>query len=120
MCVYFEIKRPITDKDPLIQLGAFSAAEFEKRKREGYSLDMPVITVEIIGDAWNLYMVSATEDNGNDRNQCNLVGPVEMGTTNDISGIFKILNALCRCTDWGVGRYREWFLHNVLEKYGEA
>ncbi len=60
---------------------------------------MPIIIVEIIGDAWNLYIVSVMEDKDTERYQCNLVGPIDMGTTNDISGIFKILNALCRCMD---------------------
>ena len=47
----FEVERPHTDRDPLIQLGAWIEAEFTKRKREGYSLDMPVLAVEIEGDA---------------------------------------------------------------------
>lgn len=119
MYIYFEIKRPNTDKDPLIQLGAFSAAEFTKRRREGYALDMPVLAVEVVGDLWNIYIVFATEDSKNTY-QCNFVGPLEMGTTNDVLGVFKILDSLCRCADWGIGPYRSWFLEEILAKYREA
>ena len=54
-----EVKRPDTDEDPLIQLGAWIAADFTKRQREGHDLDMPVLAIEIEGNVWNLHMVSA-------------------------------------------------------------
>ena len=104
----FEVKRPNTDKDPLIKLGQarasevqriwtlndhnqaataleshvpelrdgsegdcraggiWIAAEFKKRTREGYILDMPMIATEINGSDWNLYMIYATEEAGSD------------------------------------------------------
>jgi len=120
MCVYLEIKRPNTDKDLLIQLGAFSAAEFTKRKREGYALDMPVLAVEVVGDIWKLHIVFVTEDNAKETYECNFMGPTEIGSTEDIVGIFRILDGLCRCADWAVGPYRQWFLTSVLAKYGSA
>ena len=70
MFANFAVKRPNTDRDPMIQLGAWIGAEFAKRKTEGYSLDMPVLGIEIEGDAWNLYMVFAKEDIEDDSFEC--------------------------------------------------
>lgn len=120
MFVNIEIKRPHTDRDPLIQLGAWITAEFTKRKTEGYSLDMPVLAIEIDGDIWSLHMVFAVEDLQSDSFQCNFVGPIGMGSTESLMGIYQILDRLCRCADWGVGEYQRWFDNEVLSKYGEV
>ncbi|KAL2046382.1 hypothetical protein N7G274_001829 [Stereocaulon virgatum] len=116
--IYFDIKWPNTDKDSLIQLGAFSATEFTKRRRKGYALNMPMLAVEVVGDLWRIYIVFATEDNNKNSYQRNFVGPLEMGTTNDTLAVFKILDTLCWCADWGIGPYRNWFLKEILAKYG--
>ena len=112
-----EIKRPNTDRDPLIQLGTWIAAEFKKRKKEGYSLDMPVLAIAIEGDAWDLHMVFAREDVDRSTFECRFVGPIEMGTTKSLLGIYQILDRLCRCADWGIGEYQTWFNERVLAKY---
>lgn len=62
MFVNIEFKKQNTDRDPLIQLGAWIAAEFTKRKMEWYSLDILVLANEIEGDDWKLHMVFAIED----------------------------------------------------------
>lgn len=120
MFVNIEVKRQNTDRDPLIQLGAWIAAEFTKRKREGYGLDMPVLAIEIEGDDWKLHMVFAVNDLESDTFQCNFVGPIEMGSTRTIVGVFQILDMLCRCADWGTGEFQQWFNGEVLSKYGTA
>ena len=112
-----EVKRPNTNRDPLIQLGTWVAAEFTKRKTEGYSLDMPVLAVEVEGDIWNLHMVFAPEDVKSGTFECRFVGPIEMGSTNNLLGVYQILDRLCRCADWGVGEYQKWFNKQVLAKY---
>ena len=43
----------------MIELAAWIATEFEKRKLEGYSLKMPGLAIAIDGDLWGLYIVSA-------------------------------------------------------------
>ena len=117
MFANFEIKRPNTDKDPLIQLGTWIAAEFKKRKKEGYSLDMPVLAIAIEGDLWDLHMVFAPEDVESSTFECKFVGPIEMGTTKSLLGVYQILDRLCSCADWGIGEYHTWFNEQVLAKY---
>ena len=117
MFLNVEVKRPNTNRDPLIQLGTWIAAEFTKRKNEGYSLDMPVFAIEIEGDIWNLHMVYAPEDGGNGGFKCKFVGPIEMGTTKSLLGIYQILDRLCRCADWGIDDYQAWFNKQILSKY---
>lgn len=120
MFANIEVKKSNTDRDPLIQLGAWIAAEFNKRRTEGYSLDMPVLAIEVEGDMWNLHMIFAIEDQKGGDFQCNFVGPIEMGSTKSIMGIFQILDRLCRCVDWGIGEYQQWFNSEVLAKYGKV
>ena len=117
MFLNIEIKRPNIDRDPLIQLGTWVAAEFNKRKKEGYSLDMPVLAVVVQGNIWELYMVFALEDADSSSFECRFVGPIEMGTTNSLLGVYQILDQLCRCADWGIGEYQTWFNEQVLAKY---
>ena len=118
MFLNVEVKLPYTDKDPLIQLGAWIAAEFEKRKNEGYSQDMPVLAVEVVGDKWNLYIFYATKDKKDEGlYECYFAGPVEMGSTTNVHGVFRILYWLCRCADWGLKEYRAWFDKEILAKY---
>ena len=113
-----EVKRPNTDRDPLIQLGAWVAAEFNRRRMEGYSLNTPVLAIEIEGDAWNLHMVFAIGDHEGDF-QCIFVGPTDMGSTKSMTGIFQILDILCSCVDWGIEEYQQWLDSEVLAKYGK-
>ena len=119
MFANIEVKKSNTDRDPLIQLGAWVAAEFNKRRMEGYSLNMPVLAIEIEGDAWNLHMVFAIEDQAGDF-QCIFVGPIDMGSTKSMMGIFQILDRLCRCVNWGIEEYQQWFDSEVLAKYGKV
>ena len=111
------IKRPNTNEDPLIQLGTWIAAGFKKRKKEGYSLDMPVLAIAIDSDLWDLYMVFAPEDVESNTFECSFVGPIEMGTTISLLGVYQILDKLCSCADWGIGEYQTWFNEEVLAKY---
>ena len=109
MFANIEVKISSTDQDPLIQLGAWVAAEFNKRRKEGYGMNMPVLAIENERDAWNLHMVPAIEDQRGGDFQCNFVGRVEMGSTRSTMGIFQILDRLCRCVDWGIEEYQQWF-----------
>lgn len=118
MFLNVEVKRKNSDKDPLIQLGAWISAEFEKRRIEHYSLDMPVLAIEIQGDQWGLYMVYADEDTVNEEaSGLKFVGPKSLGNTGSLQGCFKLLDGLCRCADWGVSEYQSWFKREILSKY---
>ena len=117
MFLNIEVKRKNSDIDPLIQLGAWISAEFEKRRIEHYSLDMPVLAIEIQGDQWGLYMVYADEGVANEAYGLKFVGPKSLGNTASLQGCFKLLDRLCRCADWGVMEYQSWFKKEILQKY---
>ncbi|KAL9123789.1 MAG: hypothetical protein Q9217_006817 [Psora testacea] len=113
-----EVKLPGNDQDPLIQLAAWVSAEFAKRRIEGYSIEMPTLAIEVIGDNWNLYLVYATPNADDpDGFRCHFIGPEPMGSTITMEGCFKILHVLCSCVDWGLKEYRQWFENEVLAKY---
>lgn len=89
-----KVNGPKTSRDPLIQLGIWITAEFNKRKKERYSLDMPVLAIVVEADYWNLYMVFAIEDNACGTFKCSFVGPTPMGSTLDLLGVYRILDKL--------------------------
>ena len=80
---------------------------------------MPVLAIEIEGDSWNLHMAFAPEDAESGSYECKFVGPIEMGSTKSLLGVYQILDRLCRCADWGIGEYQTWFNEQVLAKYGK-
>ena len=120
--VHLEVKMPYTDRAPGVQLGTWAAAEFSKREYEGYSLDMPIVSISIIGDRWDLY-VAYPEGFGKDVPEdqvygpCVLMGPVAIGNTSGTSGVFNILQLLCQCADWGCKEYREWVDTEIRTRY---
>lgn len=123
--VHIEIKRPHTTKVPLVQLGVWAAAEFSKREFEGYALDMPIVSISIVGDIWELWVSYPEgvneEDDTETYGPCVLMGPVKIGDTMGTSGVFSILHFLCLCADWGLKEYRTWFDKEILKRYkGEA
>ena len=118
---HIEIKLPHTDRAPGPQLGTWAAAEFSKRELEGYSLDMPIASISIIGDKWELrvaYPEGFGEGVDADYGPCVLMGPVPIGDTLGMRGVFEILQFLCQCADWGLNEYRAWFEKEILRKYG--
>ena len=117
MFANIEVKNSNSDRDPLIQLGDWVTAAFNKPRMKGFTLNMPLLAIEIEGDAWNLHIISAIEDQRGGDFQYNFVGPVEMGSTGSTIGIFQILDRLCRCVDWGNGEYQQWVNSEVLAKY---
>ena len=113
-----ELKRPNTSRDALIQLALWASAEFTKRRNEGWSMDMPILAVEIEGDDWRLWAAYAklrTPSNPGERDfGVVFVGPRYMGNTEDIYGIFQILEWLCRCAEWGLKEYKQWVKAELL------
>lgn len=118
-----EVKRKHQNKDPLIQLGAWVAAEFNKRYREGWPLDMPVVAIAIEGDEWLLYIVHHISGHGDEATshpfKLRFVGPIPIGSTTDYQGMFRILFVLCTLGNWGEQVYRPWFygVHNLKDQY---
>lgn len=108
MFVNIEVKKRHQSRDPMIQLGAWVAAEFNKRRAEGWPMDMPVVAIAIDQDEWNMYIVHHVSENEG-KFDLRFVGPKPIGTTSEIEGIFRILYILCTLAKWGEEVYRGWF-----------
>jgi hypothetical protein len=116
MFVNIEVKKKYS-MDPMVQLAAWVAAEFEKRQRERYSLDMPVFAIAIEEDTWNLWIAYWV---GSAPETLIFMGPEYMGDTKNHSGIFKILKVLQGLAEWGTTTYRAWFEGEVLGRASSA
>lgn len=112
--VNIEVKRKNVPDDPMIQLGAWVAAEFKKRELEGYDICMPVFAIEIEEDTWNLYIAYATRS---PPNHLVFMGPESMGDTKSHQGVFKILHVLAGLAKWGNTEYRAWFEREVFQRH---
>ncbi|KAL9024540.1 MAG: hypothetical protein Q9196_006445 [Gyalolechia fulgens] len=118
MIVNMEVKKKYQNRDPLIQLGAWLAAEFNKRHDEGWPMDIPAIAITIDQDDWQLYIVHhVPKDDGSF--ELRFVGPRSMGNTSDYEGIFRILYVLCSLGKWGEEVYRPWFykVHGLSDEH---
>ncbi|KAL8935759.1 MAG: hypothetical protein Q9216_005273 [Gyalolechia sp. 2 TL-2023] len=113
-----EVKKKHQNRDPLIQLGAWVAAEFNKRYREGWPMDMPVVAITIEQNEWHLYIVHHIPGPG-ESFKLRFMGPVSIGTTVHYEGIFRILYVLCSLGQWGEDVYRPWFykVHGLTDVY---
>lgn len=109
-----EVKKKNVSDDPMIQLGAWVAAEFRKRELEGYDISMPVFAIDIEEDTWNLYIGYAP---GPSPNHLVFMGPESMGDTKSHQGAFKILHVLNGLVEWGNTEYRARFEREVLPKH---
>ncbi|KAL8709028.1 MAG: hypothetical protein Q9220_006152 [cf. Caloplaca sp. 1 TL-2023] len=121
MFVNAEVKRKHQNKDPLVQLGAWVAAEFSKRNKEGWPLNMPVVAIAVEQDEWQLFIVHHVSEGGKGATQesfkLRFVGPVKIGSTANYQGIFRILFVLCTLGNWGEQVYRPWFykVHDLTD-----
>ncbi|KAL9030031.1 MAG: hypothetical protein Q9196_001805 [Gyalolechia fulgens] len=110
-------------RDPLVQLGTWIAAEFEKRSLEGYSMDFPIPAIAIYGDEWKLWIAYSVTLPANDRRpggksyRVQFIGPVDMGNTCNAMGVFKILHVLKAIVRWGLKVFEPQFQKNVLARY---
>ena len=121
MFANFEIK--VDDRDPLVQLGVWAAAEFSKRQLEAYPMNVPIPSITIDGDIWQLYIAYATEDpkkTGVPRGKAfraKFIGPVDIGDTKSIKGIFKILHITKAIVRWGIEVYKPEYFEKVMKIY---
>ena len=112
-------------RDPLIQLGVWIAAEFEKRNFEGHPMDIPVPAIAIYGDQWYFWIarsrgLSAKERAPKGKNyRVDLLGPMPMGNTFGAAGVFQILHVLEAVVRWGLDVYKPDYYEKVLAKYKE-
>jgi hypothetical protein len=112
--VNIEVKKKNVSDDPMIQIGAWVAAEFKKRELEGYDNKMPAFAIEVEEDMWNLYIVYA---NGSTSHDLVCLGPESMGDTRSHQGVFKLIHVLNGVAEWGDTEYRAWFEKEILTKY---
>lgn len=114
---HIEVKRPYTDKDPGVQLGVWSSAEFSKREFEGIDMNMPTISTRIEGDNWLMHITYPVVVEGGFQRTVSL-GPTPIGDTLTMDGIFTILYYYCMAATWALNEYRTWFRRAIMEYYG--
>ncbi|KAL8951834.1 MAG: hypothetical protein Q9222_002207 [Ikaeria aurantiellina] len=118
MFSYYEVK--MDNRDPMVQLGAWITAEFLKRFREGWPMNLPVPAIEIDKDNWLLWIAVAVRrkpaTEGGMPFKVQFTGSWAMGSTRSITGIFQILHALKAIARWGVEVYKPAFRKGVLSK----
>lgn len=123
MFANFEVK--VGEIDPLIQLGTWTAAEYEKRQLEGYPLHIPIPVIAIYGDQWKFWIAYSIKVPAKQRQQggkpyrVQFAGPKDMGNTWSIEGVFRILHVLKALVRWGVDVYEPEYFMKVLGKYGK-
>ncbi|RMZ66525.1 hypothetical protein GMOD_00001867 [Pyrenophora seminiperda CCB06] len=115
MFLNVEVKRNYVNRDPAIQLAAWIAAEFRKRKLEKWSLAMPVFAVEIQTDAWLLHLVTAEEVPENpDEFTMFFLGPLHLGNTYTMEDTKRLFHNLCDVARWGHEEYRLWVEEEII------
>lgn len=141
-----EVKRRHVTRDPTVQLAAWIAAEFTKRRYEVWDLSFPVFAIEIDGDNWLLRVAAArvvlrtsfaTESPRNregntremevegllllpkDEYELFFFGPLALGNTLTLEGSKSLLANLIDITKWGRSEFRTWWeadVQRILEK----
>ncbi|KAL9014826.1 MAG: hypothetical protein Q9173_000534 [Seirophora scorigena] len=110
-------------RDPLIQLAVWICAELEKRNLEGYSLGLPIPAIAIEGHYWSLWIAYAFKIASKDQKvggkpyRVQFFGPVNIGSTEDAMGVFKILHVLKAIVRWGLEVYEPQFMKHVFARY---
>lgn len=110
-------------RDPLIQIAVWICAEFEKRRLEGYTLDLPIPAIAIEGDRWKFWIAYsvklAKKDHqpGGKPYRVQFLGPVAIGSTENAMGVFKIFHVLKAIVSWGLEVYEPQFMKHVFARY---
>ncbi|KAL8730496.1 MAG: hypothetical protein Q9166_004024 [cf. Caloplaca sp. 2 TL-2023] len=110
------------NRDPLIQLGVWIAAEYEKRCQEGYPMDIPVPAIVVDRDYWMIWLAYSVKVPVEERNshgktyRVQFAGPKDIGNTKSIEGIFRILHVLKAIVRWGTNVYEPSYFEKVLAK----
>ncbi|KAL8707171.1 MAG: hypothetical protein Q9220_007756 [cf. Caloplaca sp. 1 TL-2023] len=121
--MFANVEIKVDDRDPLIQMGTWVAAEYTKRDTEGYPMDIPIPAIIIDGDEWAIYIACSLKvpmkkgtQNGKGF-EIRILGPVRMGNTQQIRGIFKIIYMLKAVVKWGLEVYEPKYFMKVFGKY---
>ena len=119
MFVNFEVKKD--DRDPLVQLGAWIAADYEKRALEKYPMEIPVLAITVDGDHWQLWIacsvkVPKKEQRGKTY-RVQFTGPMDTGDTLSREGVFRILHVLKAVVQWGFEVYEPNYFRKVFARY---
>ncbi|CAI6226015.1 unnamed protein product [Periconia digitata] len=136
-----EVKRRHVARDPTVQLAAWIAAEYTKRRYEEWDLGFPVLAIEIDGDNWVMrvaaarvvpHTTDATQsplaremeaqpaevDEGlisfpEDEYELFFFGPLDLGNTLTLQSSKRLLANLIDITGWGQSQFRAWWELNV-------
>jgi hypothetical protein len=111
-----EVKRSYGNDDPLVQLGAWIAAEFNKRWAEEWDMSMPSLALEVDGDNWRLYAVAAREFEVDGQMDFELVMTklLKLGTTEDGRDVDRLFSNLGMIVEWARTEYLAWFQKAIV------
>lgn len=119
-----ETKTDTSARDPILQLCIWTAAWYQRMYdlREdliGAGPKPPLVSVpvvQIVGHTWQAYFIC---DRGS---YFELLGPVEIGSTQDVLSLYGLLNALKAIKEWIMGPYvaglEEWFICRPVDGQG--
>jgi hypothetical protein len=118
-----EMKKPYQAYDPLVQIGIWAVAGFERlrllaaqaqlgtQREEGERarpLLVPMWTTQ--GGSWSLYIGSSPSDE-----RVKMYGPVFMKNASDLADIYALIETNRRIMQWGNDVYLPWLEKAVLE-----
>jgi len=114
---YFPAPVPVETKttrgdleDAKVQLGVWVAAWFRRirllpHRTDEATIPVPMITVD--GAKWAVYYACERED------KIIIYGPLDLGDTNTIDGIYKLLACLRAIGRWVEEEFKDWFEQNI-------
>ena len=123
MFLNVEVKTITGARDPDVQLGIWIGAEFEKRRHEGYPMEMPIIAIAVLEDYWQMYIAYAEPKpeykatKGEKAYEVRFLGPTSIGSTITVQDTFRLLHILCAVMKWGLEVYKPWVDKDIVGKY---
>lgn len=111
-----EVKRAGGDEiESLVQLGTWVTAHYNHLqillKSAKSAAKLPALPLlQIIGDRWRLIIAEMKPEDG----QIILHSNIELGSTNNILGIYQIIASIRLLAKWMSEQYRPWWVRSIL------
>ncbi|KAL9639767.1 MAG: hypothetical protein Q9204_000967 [Flavoplaca sp. TL-2023a] len=106
--VDIEIKKTNPGRDPEVQLAIWKCAALKKIREMEWDTSMPMPGIVIEGHNWFYYIfVEINTD-------LIMIGPIAMGSTSTLVGIWTIVYRLNVLMEWGTTTYKKWFTDHVV------
>ncbi|KAL8910878.1 MAG: hypothetical protein Q9171_003877 [Xanthocarpia ochracea] len=106
--VDIEIKKTNPGRDPEVQLAIWKCAALKKMREMAWDTSMPMPGIVIEGHNWSYYIF--VEINAD----LIMIGPIAMGSTSTLVGVWTIVYRLNVLIEWGTTTYKKWFTDHVV------